>query len=208
MANQRARGSMKNIMTALLATDMMVVHNSGGGNYTDEPTVRITNFHAEIQSENSSDEDGSPIRGPIAPRPRNLNMTLRQPQPARQQEVDTDEGHVVSHKYWVPDIVLERKNDMESEVSDALIVEVKKGNMLTHHHEAQLKYEMIPTAIKHGQAFGMLICAKSASLLKYTLDAPSSFLKLELSKHNFGNNTLLADFTELLCYVKHHLDNL
>ena len=192
---------MRNIMTALLATNMMIVHNGGGGNRFDEPTVRITNFHGEIECESSSYEDGSPI----APRPSTSNMTLR-PQSARQQEVD--EVLVGSQKYWVPDLVLERKNDMESEIFDTLIVEVKKGNSLTHHHEAQLKYEMIPTAINHGQAFGMLICAKSACLLKYTLDSPNRKLNLEMSKHNFGNNTLFADFTKLLCYVKHNLDNL
>jgi hypothetical protein len=184
MSNQRGRGSISNILDALLKTDSMVVHNCGGSNYVDEPVVRITQFHAEIERE------------------------CMRSRSARQQKVDMEDETVTSSKHWVPDIVLEEKKDRSSEISEPLIVKVKKGKTLMHHHETQLKYEMIPTAIKRGQVLGMLICAKSAMLLKYTLQTPNSFLKLEKSEHRFGNNTLLADFVELLCYVKHNLDNL
>ncbi|XP_072017952.1 uncharacterized protein [Amphiura filiformis] len=135
----------------------IVIENTGGGS-TKSDATRFLRFNVdkrpvEFTSSSSSDD--------ISPGNRKSQRISRPP------HVIETEPIADNHKAFVPDVVM-ITGDGETVASchEVLVVEVKSGPLLFGTDRAQLKYMLIPLAIKQGKSLGFLICSKMAITMK------------------------------------------
>ncbi|XP_033104918.1 uncharacterized protein LOC117107369 [Anneissia japonica] len=126
MASSRSRAFVTHVLSILMPLDKFKVVNVGGRSVVNEPSVRNFKYNINLIRLRGSSEENSPVK----------------PNP----EQEMMETCVV--KSCVPDIVVENIS------KEIFIVEVKKGPLLHGRYISQLKYMLLPTAIKLGSAVG------------------------------------------------------
>lgn len=106
---------------------------------------------------------------------------------------------VYKAKTFVPDAVVEMYG--ESTTLTLLTISVKSGSHITTGAYNQLKYELLPVLLRQKQALGLVICAKEASLLLYSIVDKEA--RIHVKKYRFCSATAssfnVAQF-EQMCF--------
>ncbi|XP_033730036.1 uncharacterized protein LOC117319313 [Pecten maximus] len=191
MSNSRGRGMVHHTLFKLLGNDNRVVMNCGGGRLNNEPSVRNITFNYTV------------VHDEIFHFPESSRTSSRFSHPKDnhgEQEVNCPQQHV---RTFVSDIIVEEKDTETKEVKETLVVDVKKGLHLTYIDECQLKYKLLPSALKQKSALGLLICAKEGILMKYSVIDQS--LQLRQNRYKFKDNGLPEDMVELMCDLHYNI---
>ncbi|XP_003723477.1 uncharacterized protein LOC100888754 isoform X1 [Strongylocentrotus purpuratus] len=186
MSNSRGRSMISTLLTQLFSSDTSVkVMNIGGSSTANEPSVRKLVFEVTFEE---GESDSSPPESPAAklPTPTRCSPRVSQTAPLLQDAVCRQVFK------FIPDIVL------ESTSKEHLLVEIKKGKVLSQSSVAQFRYMLMPAAIKQGSAVGVLICSNQALLEKCIL--ADSKVRFERNYFEFSDHSLVADM-ESLCSI-------
>ncbi|XP_060083826.1 uncharacterized protein LOC132563085 [Ylistrum balloti] len=188
MSNSRGRSMIHGLLAQLFSSDTSVkAVNIGGTATVNEPSVRELAFEVTFED---SDSDSSPMQSPAkqsesaATRhsPRNYKAPLK--------DIDCITNQVFK---FVPDIVL------ESTSREHLLIEIKKGRLLYPQSISQLRYMLMPAAIKQGSAVGVLICTNQA-LLERCIVAEDK-VRFERKYFELREHSLVADMEMLFSSI-------
>ena len=111
----------------------------------------------------------------------------------------------VSHhdKAFVPDVMLIGAGVRVANCHELLIVEVKSGVLLLESDYAQLKFMLIPFAIKQGKALGLLICSMEATIIKaWVQDGEMIFASKTFT---FSGRNLVTQLADVMIELNAHI---
>ena len=166
----------------------------GGGAAVNEPSVRELMFKMTFEpSESNSSPSDSPTKLPLESSPIRTS-----PRTCVKKPLLENTDYTISQSFkFVPDIVL------ESAKEEHLLVEIKKGKVLYPESLSQLRYMLMPAAIKQGTALGLLICTNKAVLVKCiaVTNELNNEVKFERSFFELREDSLVADMEKLLTNI-------
>ena len=164
-------------MIAKLVEDLIcqdaIITSMGGRSKTDHAVKEIFFLHAPEDDKTDSSQS---------------SLEKTEPSPKRLKK------EVI--KCLVPDVVAERTEDFGLHIgSELLNVSVKSGAFVKDRDHDQLKYELLPVALKEGAALGLLICASQAYL--YRLVLADNCYTFKRRNYEFGDGTLVESFSQI-----------
>lgn len=205
LANARGRQMVYCVLELLFAdcSDIAVTNIGGGG--TIDPNIKMAQLEFTITPAILSQGESSPDNSPPSKLEtaqkgsRKRLLTEDIPSPKRVCKIppwlDEELSLPTVNKNFVPDMLVEKFNNLGDIVEEILNVSVKRGFHLTEKDHAQIKFELLPVLSRQSRALGLLICAGDAYL--YLITLVGNDIQISRKHYSFTKDLLFNVFCNI-----------